>query len=81
MSFFLDTSRDKVAKFNTTEKMLTYSSNTSVKVNSTMNIKTLEYRYLGAVVAQSVGTWLGNQRVGSLSPARTTQYRVWTGGW
>ncbi len=36
---------------------------------------------VGAIVAQSVGTWLGNRRVAGSSPARTTQYGVWTGSW
>ncbi len=36
---------------------------------------------LGAVVAQSVGTWLGNWRVAGSSPAWTTQYGVWAGSW
>ncbi len=38
-------------------------------------------RLIGAVVAQSLGTWLGNRRVAGSSPARTTQYGVWTGSW
>ncbi len=36
-------------------------------------------RLLRTVVAQSAGTCLGNQRVAGSSPARTSQYGVWTG--